>query len=81
MAYKRQGITAKGDNIETLRYLVEAAQKPYVSIDEGRLLYSMGIHSFADLAKEAKATRRIGRRVLVNVKVLNKYIETMFDEF
>ncbi|MCI5613475.1 MAG: replication initiator protein A [Agathobacter sp.] len=32
------------------------------------------------LAKDAKATRRIGRRVLINVKVLNKYIETMFDE-
>ncbi len=70
MAYKRQGITAEGDNIEALRYLVEAAQKPYVSIDEGRLLYSMGIHSFADLAKEAKATRRIGRRVLVNLNFL-----------
>lgn len=80
MAYKRKGLTAEGDNIEALRYVVEAAQKPYISIDEGRLLYSMGIHAFADLAKDAKATRRIGRRVLVNVKVLNKYIETMFDE-
>lgn len=80
MSFKRKAITVNGDDIEALRYLVEAAQKPYVSIDEGRLLYSMGIHAFADLAKDAKATRRIGRRVLVNVKVLNKYIETMFDE-
>ena len=80
MGYQRKGLTVEGDNIEALRYLVEAAQKPYVSIDEGRLLYSMGAHSFADLAKDAKATRRIGHRVLVNVKVLNKYIETMFDE-
>ena len=61
-------------------YVVEAAQKPYISIEEGRLLYSMGVHAFADLARDAKAVRKIGRRVLVNVKVLNKYIETMFDE-
>ncbi len=81
MAHKRKGIIDASDNIETLRYLVEAAQKPYVSIDEGRLLYSMGIHFFADLAKEAKATRKIGRKMLVNVKVLNKYIETIFDDF
>lgn len=80
MSYKRKGITAEGDSIEALRYVVEAAQKPYISIEEGRLLYSMGVHAFADLARDAKAVRKIGRRVLVNVKVLNKYIETMFDE-
>lgn len=80
MGYKRKGLTVEGDNIEALRLLVEAAQKPYISVEEGRILYSMGTHAFADLAKDAKATRRIGRRVLINVKVLNKYIETMFDE-
>ena len=80
MPHKRKGINTEGDRIEALRYLVEAAQKPYVSYEEGSQLYSLGIHSFADIAKDAKATRRIGRRVLVNVKVLNKYIETMFDE-
>ena len=80
MSYRRKGINNEGDNIDALKYLVEAAQKPYVSMEEGCMLYSLGIHSFADIAKDAKATSRIGRRVLVNVKVLNKYIETMFDE-
>ena len=64
MGYKRKGLTVEGDNIEALRLLVEAAQKPYISVEEGRILYSMGTHAFADLAKDAKATRRIGRSVV-----------------
>ena len=38
MGYKRKGLTVEGDNIEALRLLVEAAQKPYISVEEGRML-------------------------------------------
>ena len=42
---------------------------------EGAMLYSLGLHLFSDLARDAGAKRRIGSRILVNVEVLDKYIE------
>lgn len=65
-------------DVEKLQILVEAAQKRYVSVAEGQLLYSLGRHSFAKLANDSGARRDIGGRVLVNVQVLNQYIEDMF---
>ena len=44
---------------------------------EGAVLYSMGIHTFMDLAKEAKAVYHIKRIVLVNTEKLDEYIELM----
>jgi len=68
----------KGIDVEKLRIIVEAAQKPYISMAEGRLLYSLGRHSFEKLAKDSGARREVGGRILVNVKVLNRFIEDMF---
>ena len=65
-------------DVEKLRIVVEAAQKRYISIAEGRMLYSLGVHTFEKLAKDSGARRVIGGRVLVNVQVLNEYIEAMF---
>ena len=42
----------QGIDVEKLRIIVEAAQKPYISMAEGRVLYSLGRHSFEKLAKE-----------------------------
>lgn len=47
-------------------------------MEEGRLLYSLGRHSFEKIAKDSGARRKVGGRVLVNVKVLNKFIEDVF---
>lgn len=68
----------QGIDVERLRIIVEAAQKPYISMAEGRLLYSLGRHSFEKLEKDSGARREIGGRILVNVKVLNRFIEDMF---
>ena len=38
----------------------------------------MGIHGFTDLAKEAGAVRKINGVCLVNVDILNEYIEEMY---
>ena len=65
-------------DVEKLRIVVEAAQKRYISIAEGRMLYSLGVHTFEKLAKDSGARRVSGGRVLVNVQVLNEYIEAMF---
>jgi hypothetical protein len=37
---------------------------------EGAELLSMGLHSFEELAKDAKAIYRIKRRVLINIDVV-----------
>ena len=51
--------------------------KTYVRYDEGAMLYSMGLHTFQDLAKEAHATRKLKGITLVNLDILNEFIETM----
>lgn len=51
--------------------------KTYVRYDEGAMLYSMGLHTFQDLAQEAGAVRKIKSVVLVNLDILNEYIETI----
>ena len=52
----------------------------WVRYKEGAQLYSMGLHSFMDLAKEAKAVYRIKRICLVNTEKLDAYIELMYGE-
>lgn len=59
MGYKRK----ETDNMENL---LTNGKKKFVKYDEGAAMFSMGIHSFMDLAKEAKAVYRIRRIVLVN---------------
>ena len=52
-------------------------KKKWVRYKEGALLYSMGIHTFMDLAKEAKAVYHVKRIVLVTTEKLDEYIELM----
>ena len=42
-------------------------------------MYSMGIHAFTELAKEAKAVYHIRRIVLVNTEIVDEYIENFRD--
>ena len=77
MGYEREE-DYKDIDVEMLRIVVEAAQKRYISIAAGRMLYSLGVHTFEKLAKDSGARRVIGGGVLVNVQVLNEYIEAMF---
>lgn len=71
----------KQDKME--RYVAQITsngKKKWVRYNEGALLYSMGIHSFMDLAKEAKAVYRIKRICLVNTEKLDEYLEVMYAE-
>lgn len=54
--------------------ITSSGKKKWVRYNEGALLYSMGIHSFMDLAKEAKAVYRIKRICLVNTEKLDEYL-------
>ena len=54
--------------------------KKFVRYEEGAMLYSMGLHTFQDLAKEAGAIYHVKRIVLVNTELIDEYLETFKDE-
>lgn len=54
--------------------------KKFVRYDEGAKLYSMGLHSFQELAREANAVYHVKRIVLVNTEVIDEYMENFRDE-
>lgn len=72
MGYKRK----ETDNMENL---LTNGKKKFVKYDEGAAMFSMGIHSFMDLAKEAKAVYRIRQIVLVNTEIIEEYLENFRD--
>ena len=73
MAYKRK-------EAENMEKLMTNGKKKFVKYSEGAAMFSMGLHSFMDLAKEAKAVYRIRRIVLVNTEIVEAYLEN-FREF
>ena len=72
MGYKRR----ENENMENL---LTNGRKKFVKYDEGAAMFSMGIHSFMDLAKEAKVVYRIRRIVLVNTEIIEEYLENFRD--
>jgi len=54
--------------------------KKFVRYEEGAKKYSMGLSKFQMLAREAKATYKVDKLVLVNCDLFEKYLET-FREF
>ena len=66
--------------IENLEELVKSKKKKYVRYAEGAELYSMGLHSFQNLAKDAGATRKVKGIVLVNTEKVDEFIESFKEE-
>ena len=62
MSHKRKTVTK-------LEQRVIERKKKYVRYQEGAKLYSMGINTFREIARAAKATARIKGIVLVNVEI------------
>ena len=54
-------------------------QKRGYGYAEGAELFSMGLHSFQSLAKDAGAVRKVKGCVLVNLEKVQAFIE-LFDE-
>jgi len=73
MAYSRA-------SVPELENLLKYGKKKFVRYDEGAKLYSMGLHSFQELAKEANAVYHMKRIVLVNTEVIDAYLENFKDE-
>ena len=67
---------ARRKKIEDLAEIVKEGKKKYVRYAEGAELYSMGLHTFESLAKEAKATRKVKGVVLCNTEKIDAFIES-----
>ena len=65
MAYRRADVEA------TALYA-----KRFVRYEEGAKKYSMGLSKFQTLAREAKATYKVDKLVLVNCDLFEKHLET-----
>ena len=61
----------KQERLDNYKAQFKNGKKKWIRYDEGAILYSMGIHSFMDLANEAKAVYRIKRICLVNTEKLD----------
>lgn len=73
-----QGKTKQQEQFEKIeKKLPTDMKKKWVRYDEGSELYSLGLHSFQKLAKEAKAVYHVGKIVLVNTEKLDEYMELM----
>lgn len=68
-----------GRRKESIEETKEMSRK-FVRYREGAEMYGMGISKFQQMAKEACATYKIDKMVLVNIDRFEQYLET-FAEF
>ena len=54
----------------------EDKNKKFVRYKEGSEMYSMSLRKFQDLAKDAGAIYKVGKMVLVNCEIFDRYMET-----
>jgi len=66
--------------IPHLEEQLAAGKKKFVRYAEGAALYSLGLHTFQEIAKEAGAVYRIKRCVLVNTEKVDKYLENFCED-
>ena len=65
----------KKSEVPEMEKMLQYGRKKFVRYDEGAKIYSMGLHTFQDLAKEAGVIYRIKRVVLVNTDIIDEYLE------
>ncbi len=69
----------KRNEIPELEKAVRDKRKKFVRYEEGAQLYSMGLHTFQTLAKDAGAVYHVKRVVLVNLEIIDEYLEAFRD--
>lgn len=58
------------------RVKVTAKNKRFVRYADGAEMYSMGLSKFQQIARDAEACYKVGQLVLVNLDILDSYLET-----
>ncbi len=54
---------------------VKSGTKKFVRYKEGAELYSMGLHTFQEMAREAGAVYKIRKIALVNTEIFDDFLE------
>lgn len=67
---KRNNLTA-----EQIINDVRSGAKKFVRYKEGAELYSMGLHTFQEMAREAGAVYKIRKIALVNTEIFDDFLE------
>lgn len=62
--------------VPELEKILARKKKKYIRYEEGAVLYSMGKNSFRQIAQDAHAIVLLKRIALVNVEVLDEYLES-----
>lgn len=65
--------------VPDLEKLVKGGRKKFVRYEEGAMLYSMGVHTFQQLAKDARAVYHVKR--IVFLYCLNRKSESKYPAF
>lgn len=73
------GRQMKRTEVPELEKMIQYGRKKFVRYDEGAKMYSMGLHTFQELAKDAGAIYRVKRIVLVNTELIDEYMETFHE--
>ena len=68
-------------NLEELKKMVTGTRaKKFVSLEEGAAIFSVGKHTFRELAEDAHAIYRVKRRVLVNLEKMDDFMEIFRED-
>ena len=65
--------------VPQLENMVQSGKKKFVRYAEGASLYSLGLHTFQEIAKEANAVYKVKRCVLVNTEKVDEYLENFCE--
>ena len=65
--------------VEQLEEMVVSGRKKFVRYAEGASLFSLGLHTFQEIAKEANAGYKVKRCVLVNTEKVDEYLENFCE--
>mgnify|MGYP003593172669 FL=1 len=65
--------------VPELEEKVVTGKKKFVRYAEGAALYSLGLHTFQEVAKDANAVYKVKRCVLVNTEKVDEYLENFCE--
>lgn len=70
---------ARRQELMELQEQIRHRGKKFVGLQEGAEYYSLGLHTFRDLAEDAGAVYHVKRRVLVNTEIFEEFMEMFHD--
>ena len=79
LAKNQEKNTEASDMVKQIR-ATKAKQSKYMRYREAKFYYCLGLNTIQRLAKEAGATIRIGRCVLIDTEIFEKYLDSFRDE-